>query len=124
MGGLIDALRRAAGRLLDTLDRRRWRVGESVEHADEVPERIARRRAVLVGTPAHAKWLVFDCPCEERHRVMLNLDAARAPRWILGPGELLTISPSVDAPRGSGRCHYFIRGGRVQWVKKGRRFPT
>jgi Family of unknown function (DUF6527) len=117
MGGLIEALKRVGGRLLETLDRRCWRVGESVEHADEVPERIGRRRAVLVGTRTHAKWLVFDCPCEERHRVMLNLDIARAPRWIVSPSELLTISPSVDAPSGSGRCHYFIRVGRVQWVK-------
>jgi hypothetical protein len=117
MGSLIDALKRTARRLVETLDRRRWRVGESVEHADEVPERIGRRHAVIVGTRAHAKWLVFDCPCEERHRVMLNLDVARAPRWILDSDELLTISPSVDAPSKNGRCHYFIRAGRVQWVE-------
>ena len=124
MGNMRATFRRGTTRLLQKLDRRRWRIGVTVEHADEVPEQIPRRRAVLVGTHDACKWLVFDCPCAERHRVMLNLDRGRRPSWALGPEELLTISPSVDAPSIRGRCHYFIRSGRVQWVKQGRRFTT
>jgi|HubBroStandDraft_6_1064221.scaffolds.fasta_scaffold52908_3 hypothetical protein len=123
MGRVRATVTRSATRLFQKLDRRRWRIDVTVEHADEVPERIPRRRAVLVGTPGVRKWLVFDCPCTEHHRVMLNLDRGRRPSWALGPDEILTISPSVDAPSARGRCHYFIRSGRVQWVKR-RRFRT
>jgi Family of unknown function (DUF6527) len=117
MGRMRATLMRGATGLLQKLDRRRWRIAVTVEHADEVPERIPRRRAVLVGTPSAVKWLVFDCPCAERHRVMLNLDRGRRPTWAVGPEKIVTISPSVDALSARGRCHYFIRSGRVQWIK-------
>jgi hypothetical protein len=120
----MGRLSRAARSLLQRLDRRRFRLGERVEHADDVPERISRRRALLVGLPGAEKWLVFDCPCAAHHRVMLNLDGTRTPCWGIGPGPALTITPSVDAPSAQGRCHYFIRSGRVQWVKPTRRSRT
>lgn len=101
---------------------RRWKLAALVKAADEIPELIPKRRAILVGELGYAKWLVFDCPCREHHRVMLNLDDSRSPRWILGSGELLTVHPSVDAPSVRGRCHYFVRDGRIAWVRqRGRR---
>lgn len=117
MDVLRSRLRRALGALAALVDRRRYRVLASVAGADEVPAALPRRGAVLVGEPTSPKWLVFDCPCREHHRVMLNLDVARSPRWFASGGDRLTISPSVDAPSARGRCHYFVREGRVKWAK-------
>jgi hypothetical protein len=92
------------------------RVIGRVTTADEVPVRLPRHGAIVVGPQDAPTWVAFDCPCPERHRVMLNLDSRRRPVWTLGRKSRLTISPSVDEFRGSTRCHYFIRDGRTKWV--------
>lgn len=93
-----------------------WRVVGVVDSADYVPGRLPRNGAVLVGEKSRPKWIVFDCPCRTGHRIMLNTDKARLPHWSLSKSWKLTISPSVDYIPGVGRCHYFIRSGRVKWV--------
>ncbi|MFD0309125.1 DUF6527 family protein [Streptomyces sp. NPDC127119] len=64
----------------------------------------------------YRKWLIFDCPCRERHRVMINLDSGNRPAWTVLTLSPLTLAPSVDEVRGTTRCHYFIRNGRIQWT--------
>ena len=94
----------------------RWRVVAVVDSGDNVPRRLPRNGAVLVGPRARPKWIAFDCPCRARHRIMLNTDESRWPYWsttLRGP---LTISPSIDYYHSKGRCHYFIRNGRSSWV--------
>lgn len=100
---------------------RRWRVVGQVESADEMPDRLPRNGAMLVGSPDRIKWLVFDCPCGTGHRIMLNADAGRKPRWKLKNVKPLTISPSIDFRGRQRRCHYFIRNGRVVWAKDSNR---
>ncbi|WP_442856265.1 DUF6527 family protein [Arthrobacter sp. U41] len=56
-----------------------------------------------------SKWLAFDCPCRERHRVLINLDNRRHPSWVVTAAAPLTVSPSVDGTRAGRRCHYIIR---------------
>jgi hypothetical protein len=97
---------------------RAWRVVSEVEAADEIPERLRPKDVVLVGTLRSPKWIAFDCPCRERHRVMLNLDRARRPQWRVTGTSHLTISPSVDELRGAVRCHYYVRNGRIKWVRE------
>ena len=93
-----------------------WRTVGQAEHADEVPERLPRNGVVLIGDPERLKWVVFDCPCRTGHRIMLNADPGRKPRWILKGLSPVTISPSIDYRGSNRRCHYFIRNGRVQWA--------
>ena len=95
---------------------RRWHIVARVDNADEIPDRLPPRGAVLVGDRRHPKWLGFDCPCGRRHRILLNLDTGRWPYWQLNHEQHITISPSVDASDPSGRCHYFITEGRVIWA--------
>jgi hypothetical protein len=96
----------------------RWRIVSVVEAADEVPQRLPRNGAVLVGPKARPKWIVFDCPCRSGHRIMLNTDRGRAPHWSTTIGGPLTILPSVDYYEHTvRRCHYFVRKGRIKWVK-------
>lgn len=95
---------------------RRWSLIQEVEAADEIPEHIPEKGVVVVGTIAAPKWLAFDCPCKEPHRVMLNADARRRPHWVIKESQRLTLSPSVDERRTNKRCHYWIRRGRIRWV--------
>lgn len=93
-----------------------WRVVGVVEAADDVPGRLPPRAAVLVGDRKTPKWLSFDCPCRNNHRILVNLDERRRPVWRLAHGRKLSISPSIDALGPVGRCHFFITSGRVKWV--------
>lgn len=94
----------------------RWRILGSVEDADEVPDRLPRRGAVVVGTADFPKWIAFDCACGRKHRILLNADTARRPAWRLTKSVPLSISPSIDYS-GQQRCHYFIRDGKTLWAK-------
>lgn len=94
----------------------RWRVVLTVEAADEIPSRLPRNGAVLIGSPARPKWIAFDCPCRTGHRVMLNCDPVRRPHWQVAPHRHLTINPSVDSQQRARRCHYFVHNGRIRWV--------
>lgn len=96
-----------------------WRICMQVESADEVPEHLPTRGAVLVGSVTRPKWLAFDCPCAKKHRILVNLDSGRYPYWVVSKRPDLTLRPSVDYKGSDGRCHYLIRKGRVIWVKEG-----
>lgn len=96
------------------LPSRRVRLVGRVDAGDEVPGRLPRRAALLAGLPDRPQWLVLDCPCcSGEHRLMLNLAAARAPRWTVRGRRKITVRPSVDAATSVGRCHFWIRNGRV-----------
>jgi hypothetical protein len=95
----------------------RWRVIGQVGSADEVPDRLPRNAVALVGDGSRTKWIVFDCPCRKGHRIMLNADVARRPRWTLKQVQRLTISPSIDYRGSERRCHYNIRSGRIEWAR-------
>lgn len=53
---------------------------------------------------------------------MLNIDKARRPHWrvSIDTDRTLTIAPSVDYEDSQKRCHYFVRDGRVHWIKDSR----
>jgi len=95
-----------------------WRLVATVDAADEVPLRLPRRGFVLVGSRQRPRWLAFDCPCRARHRVLATLDSAHSPHWNLGRTRKLTVWPSFDCRGPAGRCHYFIRDGRVLWISE------
>lgn len=97
---------------------RPWRIAATVADMDEVPVRIRRRRAFVVATETRCKWLVFDCPCDGGHRVLLNLDRSRRPFWTIriAKSGVFTLDPSVDYNDYRRSCHYFISEGRVEWV--------
>ncbi|MER6401399.1 DUF6527 family protein [Kitasatospora sp. NPDC001603] len=71
---------------------------------------------MLVANGQIMKWLAFDCPCKEGHRVLLNLNPSILPNWTVKASEPLTVSPSIDELRGDKRCHYFIRYGHIDWT--------
>lgn len=100
----------------DWLPWRDWRVVGVVDAADEVPTRLPPKAAILVGSFEYPKWLAFDCPCGQKHRIMVSLDPRNRPFWRLTGSSKLTLSPSIDAFRGKKRCHYVVKDGRIRWV--------
>lgn len=112
---MVGLLKRSLGGWLPWT-RHKYRVSLVVEAADEVPEHLPRYEAVVVGSLEYPKWIAFDCPCEERHRVMLNLDPRRRPTWSVRSAEPLTLNPSIDYQELGKRCHYIIRKGKVLWI--------
>ena len=97
---------------------RTWKVVLSVAEADEIPDQIAARGAVIVGSAAGPKWLAFDCPCRRHHRVILNLSPSRRPVWRVLTKSPLSLIPSVDEISDGQRCHYVLQRGEVRWVRK------
>ena len=94
----------------------RWRVVATFASADDIPRRLPRNGAVIIGSSTQPKWVAFDCPCRAGHRILLNTDKVRRPYWSTTLWGRLTITPSVDYSDASKRCHYFVRDGRITWV--------
>jgi hypothetical protein len=110
----------AAGRLVGLFRLGRVRATSTVASVLDVPERLCARQAVVVRPDGLAEqWLAFDCPCRERHRLLVNLSEGRRPRWtlVLGRRGAVTLAPSVDSHSADGRCHFWLRDGRVTWAR-------
>ena len=89
-------------------------------HVLDVPDVLKQGEVVLVGEdPTQPQWLAFDCPCRRGHRLLINLSQSRRPRWTLhhDDRERVSLHPSVDSFSEVGRCHFWLRRGRVAWVK-------
>ena len=95
---------------------RDWRVVGRVGAGDEVPGKLPNRGVVIVGTPGRESWAAFDCPCRRGHRLMVNLDKSRRPAWNIDSVKPLTIRPSIDNVYSQGRCHFTLRGGKINWA--------
>lgn len=117
--GRVRLLALKLRRVREYLTAKRWRIERAVAEADRIPELIPNHRAILVGTPPLQKWLVFDCPCNSGHRIMLNLDSNKTPSWQLKVSLFgrITVSPSVHYLGEGGNCHYFLKRGRVIWTR-------
>jgi hypothetical protein len=86
--------------------------------ADEIPDRIAARTAVVVQSGDRRTWIAFDCPRHRGERIMLNLSTSRRPCWRINEEPKLTLYPSIDAFHSEDRCHFWIKRGRLRWVKE------
>ena len=97
---------------------RTWRVVGQVSAGDEVPEQLPYKGVVIVGAARDPTWAAFDCPCQTRHRLMVNLDWRRHPFWSVDSLKPLTIRPSIDDITSNRRCHFFVRRGRITWTHR------
>ena len=95
---------------------RAWRIVGRVAAGDEVPTRLPFRGVVLVGATGGETWAAFDCACRTRHRLMVNLNAARSPFWTIESRKPLSIYPSIDSVASMGRCHFTILNGKTRWA--------
>jgi len=81
----------------------------------ELPLVMNPRRLYQLGDPG--KWAVFECPCGRGHVIELNLAHPGRARWALtidSEGRS-SARPSIDF-KGTKRCHYWLRAGRIDWT--------
>lgn len=90
-----------------------------VPSRSEVPDPLPRRAVVLIGSPP--KWAVLSCPCGAGHTIDLNLGNRGTTRWIVQRDMPPSIHPSIDVQDPVGRCHFWLRDGRVRWVQRPRK---
>jgi len=94
-----------------------------VESPTDAPDAIDRQTLVVVGTREFQKWAVFECPCDHGHRLAISLQRSHEPSWRLSHGEgEPSLFPSVDSVT-DRRCHFWLRDGRVRWVRRFRPEP-
>jgi hypothetical protein len=84
-----------------------------------IPLAVGRREFFVVGSREHPKWAIFGCPCEDGHLVEVTLVRhGRRPSWRLTTWRgRPTLNPSIHV-QGEHSCHYVIRRGTVQWVRR------
>lgn len=70
----------------------------------------------VVGPSSAPKWATFACPCGCGEALLLSLNQAKRPRWIVRKNWLGAASISPSIRRNSGcRSHFWIRNGEVRW---------
>lgn len=107
---LIDAWRRSP------LSRHpRLTVVKHVTNRSDLPIWLPRRQILLVGTPA--KWAIMACPCGNGHIIDLNLAHPDLPQWKIDGRFDPSVAPSVDVNDPYRRCHFWVRHGRVTWIR-------
>jgi len=82
----------------------------------DVPVQVPRQTLTVVGTEASPKWAIFECPCGRGHQLVVNLSPVRTPHWRLTTGRRgPSLYPSIDY-EDVHRCHFWLRGGSVEWA--------
>lgn len=87
------------------------------ERQSEAPTSIPRHKLVLIGKGEHLKWAAFECPCGTGHKIMVNLSTTRAPNWrVVVDNGSPTLLPSINYHDEYGRCHFWLRSGRIEFT--------
>lgn len=85
---------------------------------EALPSKLPWRNLVLLRDTADDWSVGMRCPCGCGQAIELALIPEAKPRWKLHaePGSPPSLTPSVWLREGC-RSHFFVRGGRVEWVK-------
>ena len=89
-----------------------------VDRMSEVPEQPARD-CFIVRRDGRDIWAVFQCPCDRRHLLQINLSRQRRPVWKcrMRKGEI-SLTPSVWLDYGC-KSHFWIHESRIYWATEG-----
>jgi hypothetical protein len=93
-----------------------------VPRMSAIPADIGRN--VYVVEKAHQRaWVVFNCPCERGHRLVVNLSRNRRPCWKLSVRKgLASLWPSLWLKE-QCRSHFWIRRNRIYWAISDDQYP-
>ena len=95
--------------------RPRFRGCIALQARAELPSTLPRQQLVILGDPG--KWAVMACPCGRGHDINLNLANSGTTRWTITDTKAPSLRPSIDVQDPAGRCHFWLRDGRVYWVQ-------
>ncbi|MGE8941514.1 DUF6527 family protein [Leptospira interrogans] len=87
------------------------------------PDELPAGLVIVVKDGGRAKWACLRCPGGCGEKLQLSLNANRRPSWATVFDWLRrpTVSPSVRQ-LSACRCHFWIKGGAVEWcADSGRR---
>src|SRR4051812_37937090 len=88
-----------------------------VERISEIPNEIGRD-VYIVRRGTRDIWAVFMCPCEQRHRLTINLSTSRRPYWKAKSNpEHFSLFPSVWLKEDCF-SHFWIEDHRIFWATK------
>ncbi|MCW3110416.1 MAG: hypothetical protein JWQ09_4922 [Segetibacter sp.] len=83
----------------------------------DVPDAALEKRIYIVGEPNYPWLATFKCPCGCKKTIQLNLLEGASPQWSYTiKKRKITIKPSVWRTGGC-KSHFFIRDGKIRWVK-------
>lgn len=96
----------------------RYRV---VDVEANLPSRLKRHKLYVVQEDGFEEQAATLCPCGRNHVLHLNLLPDERPCWRLTrhAGGHATLNPSVWRQKDC-RSHFWLRGGRVIWVRETR----
>ena|SRR6266700_5496039 len=87
-----------------------------LERVSDVPAEVGRD-FFIVRRDGRDLWAVFECPCEQKHRLQVNLSRQKRPCWrcAIRGGEV-DVAPSIWLNYGC-RSHFWIYESRIYWAK-------
>lgn len=85
---------------------------------EDLPDDLLPRTIYLAGEGGHLWCAAMLCPCGCGDVIQLNLLEAVRPYWRVRelPDGTISIEPSVWRRKGC-RCHFFVRGGLIEWCR-------
>ena len=88
-------------------------------YPDAVP--LPPGKLILVEDAGIQKWACMQCPGGCGKTLSISLNPARRPRWGVKWDfwRRPSVEPSIHQKDDCG-CHFWIRGGRVEWCADGR----
>jgi hypothetical protein len=70
----------------------------------------------LVEKEHRKTWVVFSCPCEQGHRLVINLSPTKRPSWNISIRKnQASLWPSLWL-KGLCKSHFWLRNNRVYWA--------
>jgi len=86
-----------------------------VEAISEIPDEIGRN-VYIVRRGSRDIWAVFMCPCENQHRLTVNLSSNRHPYWrAKSKAKHFSLYPSVWLKEDC-YSHFWIDDHRIYWA--------
>jgi hypothetical protein len=84
-------------------------------------DKISVGELIVVDDDGIMKWACLRCPGGCGASISLSLNQQRRPRWkvLTDFWTRPTVEPSVHQQNECG-CHFWIRGGRIDWCQGGR----
>jgi len=93
--------------------KRRYKIIKFLASLSDVPDQVGND-IYIVGTSGTSKWVVFDCPCGEGHKLTVNLMKSSYPRWRMKMSrDGISLSPSIVVTDHPCKSHFWLESNRA-----------
>ena len=76
------------------------------------------RTVYIVGTKKIPKWVIFECPCGQKHQLNVPLMKSVSPHWtLIVKRGAATLSPSISVDNDPCTSHFWLRNNRIEWAR-------